>query len=155
MCPEDVSEQMQTLTDEERYRILRRLHATLSWVGVQIPDELDLGGDRIALRDLVDRFVFDDFIDEEERAEVLELIDKLEDKAAILEDELAEEDLTLEEAEKILQRAIGVLRAIDELKHLEDEDEWEDRHREIMEKVDDANRWREFTKRVYQRDEYH
>ncbi len=155
MCPEGVGGPRQTLTDDERYRIQRRLHATLSWVGVRIPDELDLGGDRVVLRDLVDRFVFDDYIDEEERAEVMDLIDKLEDKAEILEDALAEEDLTLEEAEKILHRAIGVLRAIDELKHLEDEDEWEDVHRQIMEKVDDANRWREFTKRVYQKDEYH
>ena len=155
MCPEGVGGPRQTLTDDERYRIQRRLHATLSWVGVRIPDELDLGGDRVALRDLVDRFVFDDYIDEEERAQVMDLLDKLEDKAEILQDALAEEDLTLEEAEKILHRAIGVLRAIDELKHLEDEDEWEDCHREIMEKVDDANRWREFTKRVYQKDEYH
>jgi hypothetical protein len=155
VCSDEVSEQRRTLTDDERYRILRRLHATLSWVGVRIPEELDLDGERVELRDLVDRFVFDDFIDDQERAEVLVLIDKLEDKAEILEEALEEEDLTLEEAEQILNRAIGVLRAIDELKHLEDEDEWEDRHREIMEKVDDANRWREFTKRVYQRDEYY
>jgi hypothetical protein len=48
-----------------------------------------------------------------------------------------------------------VLRAIDELEHLEDEDEWEDRHRELMERVDDAARWRDFSKRVYLRDEYY
>jgi hypothetical protein len=150
-----VTEQPRTLTSEERYRILARLHATLSWVGVRIPYELDLDGERVQLRDLVDRFVFDDFIDDEERAEVMVLIDKLEDKSEILEDALEEEDMTLEEAEQILNRAIGVLRAIDELEHLEDEDEWEDRHRDIMEKVDDANRWREFTKRVYKKDEYY
>jgi hypothetical protein len=155
VTPDIVSEQARTLTDEERYRILARLHATLSWVGVRIPDELDLDGERVQLRELVDRFVFDDFIDEEERAQVMALIDKLEDKSEILKDELEVEDLTLEEAEKILERAIGVLRAIDELEHLEDEDEWEDRHREIMEKVDDANRWRKFTKHVYKKDEYY
>lgn len=145
----------QHLTDEERHRILRRLHSTLSWVGVKIPDECEIDGERIKLRKLVDRFVFDDYIDEEERAEANRLIDKLEEKAEILEEALEVEDLTLEEAEEILKRAIGVLRAIDELRHLEDEDEWEDRHRAVMEEVDDADRWREFTKRVYHRDEYY
>jgi hypothetical protein len=144
-----------TLTTEERHRILRRLHSTLGWVGVRIPEELCLDGERVQLRDKVDRFVFDDHIDEDERKEVLALIDKLEDKAEILEDELEVEDLTLEEAERILNRAIGVLRAIDELQHLDDEDEWEDRHRDLMERVDDAKRWRDFTKRVYKKDEYY
>jgi len=146
---------MQVLTQDERRRILARLHATLSWVGVRIPDEVNLDGERVALRDKVDRFVFDDFIDEDERAEVLALIDKLEDRAEILVDELALEDLTLEEAERILQRAIGIIRAIDELRHLEDAEEWEDRRTQIMEKVDDANRWRDFTKRVYKKEEYY
>jgi len=145
----------QVLSDEERHRILFRLHSTLGWVGVRIPEECDLDGERVALRELVDRFVFDDHIDESERTEALALIDKLEDKSEILQEELEEEDLTLEEAEDILKRAIGVLRAIDELKHLEDAEEWEDRRRAVMEEVDDAQRWREFTKQVYHRDEYH
>jgi len=155
VCPEEAGADMQVLTQDERRRILARLHATLSWVGVRIPDEVNLDGERVALRDKVDRFVFDDFIDEDERAEVLALIDKLEDRAEILVDELALEDLTLEEAERILQRAIGIIRAIDELRHLEDAEEWEDRRTQIMEKVDDANRWRDFTKRVYKKEEYY
>ncbi len=149
------SEQRCCLTDEERRRILRRLHSFFGWVGVRIPEELDLDGERVQLRERVDRFVFDDHLDDEERAEVLDLIDKLEQKSEILEEELEVEEMTLEEAEAILRRAIGVLRAIDELKHLDDVDEWEDRHRELMERVDDAQRWRDFTKRVYSRDEYY
>ncbi|NIP36573.1 MAG: hypothetical protein GWN18_16555, partial [Thermoplasmata archaeon] len=111
--------------------------------------------ERVQLRERVDRFVFDDYIDDEERAEVLELIDKLEKKSAILEEELEVEQMTLEEAEALLRRAIGVMRAIDELKHLEDEEEWEDAHRQLMERVDDAQRWRDFTKRVYTKEEYY
>jgi hypothetical protein len=144
-----------TLSDQERRKILARLHATLSWVGVRIPEECNIDGERIRLRDLVDRFVFDDEIDDQERAEVEELTDKLEDRAGILVDELAYEDMTLEEAEKLLARTIGLLRAVDELKHLEDEDEWDKKRTKVMEQVDDAKRWHEFTKRVYQRDEYY
>lgn len=144
-----------TLTLEERRRILARLHNTLSWVGVRIPEECNIDGERIRLRDTVDRFVFDDQIDDAERAEVRDLVDKLEDRAEILEDELEDADMTREEAEALLARTIGLLRALDELKHLEDAEEWEDRRRAVMEEVDDANRWREFTKRVYHKDEYY
>jgi hypothetical protein len=143
------------LTDSERHRILRRLHAFFAWVGVRIPEELDMDGERVQLRERVDRFVFDDYIDDQERVEVMALIDKLESESEILEEELEEEDMTHEEAETLLRRAIGVLRAIDELKHLEDKDVWEDRRRQLMEKVDDAGRWRDFAKRVYYRDEYY
>jgi hypothetical protein len=144
-----------TLTDKERRKILSRLHAILSWVGVRIPEECNIDGERIMLRNRVDRFVFDDEIDDQERAEVQELIDKLEDRAEILVGELQYEDMTLEEAENLLARTIGLMRAVDELKHLEIEEEWEEKHSKVMEQVDDAKRWHEFTKRVYQKDEYY
>ena len=155
MEPEVERRQGGTLTDAERRKILKRLHATLSWVGVRIPEECMLDGERISLRDRVDRFVFDDFIDEDERAEVRDLIDKLEERGDILVEELEVEDMTMEEAETLLARTIGLFRAVDELKHLEDKDEWADRRTAIMEKVEDANRWREFTHKVYHTDEYY
>ena len=82
-------------------------------------------------------------------------MEKLEERAEDLEEELLVEDLTKEEAEAILRRTVGILRAIDELKNLEDDDEWEDRRAAIMEEVDDARRWHDFTKRVYKKDEYY
>ncbi len=124
-------------------------------MGVRIPEECNIDGERIRLRDLVDRFVFDDEIDDEERAEVQDLVAKLEDRAEILEEELEVEDMTLEEAEKLLARTSGLIRAVDELKHLEDEEEWVDKHSKVMAQVDDAKRWHEFTRRVYHRDEYY
>lgn len=143
------------LTEEERHRILARLHSTLAWVGERIPEEIEIDGRSFPLRDVVDRYVFDDEIDEKERALVDRLVRELEVRAETLEDELEEDDLTREEAEALLRRTIGLLRAIDELKHLEDDEEWEDRRRAVMEEVDDAKRWRNFTKRVYGRDEYY
>lgn len=143
------------LTDEERHRILRRLHSTLSWVGVRIPEEAELGGRHVKLRDMVDRYVFDDSIDEEERSQIDWLVERLEERIDLLEEELEEDDLCKEEAEALLRRTIGLLRAVDELSHLDDEEEWEDRRRQVMEEVDDARRWHEFTKRVYHKDEYY
>ncbi len=143
------------LTDEERRRILARLHSTLAWVGERIPEEVEIDGRRFQLSRVVKRLVFDDFIDEQEQACANWLIDKLEERADDLEDELLVEDLTRDEAEAILRRTVGILRAIDELKNLDDEAEWADRHQAMMEEVDDAQRWHEFTKRVFRKDEYH
>jgi hypothetical protein len=143
------------LTEEERQRILQRLHRALVWVGIRIPEEACLGGERVELKDLVDRFVFDDYIDEEERAEANALIDIIEDRAEILEEELEEKDLTLQEAEAIFKQFIGLLRAIDELAHLDDEEVWEDRRQNLLENVEEVKRWHDFAKKVYEKDEYH
>ena len=155
MCGEIGSVEGRQLSQEERRRILTRLHSALAWVGVRIPEEATLGGKRVELRDVVDKIVFDDFLDEQERQEVAWLIDKLEERADFLEERLEESKMTREQAEKLLGCTIGILRALDELKHLDDEEEWEDRRRAVMEEVDDAKRWSEFSKRVYKKDEYY
>jgi hypothetical protein len=103
----------------------------------------------------VDRFLFDDYLDEQERIEVRALVDQLEDRAEFLEEELEKRELTRQQAEELFSRVIGLMRAIDELQHLDDEDEWEDRHRSVMEEVEDIKRWQDFTKRVYKKDEYY
>jgi hypothetical protein len=145
------------LTDEERHRLLRRLHSALSWVGIRIPEKATIGGEVMELKDLVDRYVFDDFIDDEERQQVRALIHKIDAQADFLEDVLEERELTREEAEAILRHTIGLLRAIDELEHLEDgeDDRWEDQRSETQGAVEDAQRWNEFTKQVYKKDEYY
>jgi hypothetical protein len=152
---EATSEGGKRLTDEERHRILARLHATLAWVGERIPEEVVIDGRHLELSRVVKRFIFDDYIDEHEQACANWLIDKLEERADDLEEELLVGDLTRDEAEAILRRTVGILRAIDELKNLDDDDEWEDRHLAMMEEVDDVRRWQEFTKHVFGKDEYH
>ena len=78
MCGETGLAEGPQLSQEERRRILNRLHSALAWVGVRIPEEATLGGKCIELRDIIDKIVFDDFLDEQERQEVAWLIDKLE-----------------------------------------------------------------------------
>ena len=155
MCRETGPVEGRQLSQEERRRILTRLHSALAWVGVRIPERATLGGKRVELRDIVDKIVFDDFLDEQERQEVAWLIDKLEERADFLEERLEESEMTREQAERLLACTIGILRALDELKHLDDEEQWEDQRRAVMEEVDDVKRWGEFAKRVFQKDEYH
>ncbi len=143
------------LTDAERARILARLHMNLSWVGVKVPDAIEVDGRQVPLRSTMERFLFDDHLDEEERAAAGWLQRSLERRASELEREIAHDDMSRQQAEELLQRTIGILRAIESLKGLSDRTEFEYRRKAVMQEVDDAQRWRKFAKVVYDRDEYY
>jgi hypothetical protein len=143
------------LTEDERRRILARLRSNLAWVGVRLPEHIQVDGRTIPLRSTMDRFLFDDHIDDEEREAARWLQLSLEHRAKELEEELAHDEMSSRQAEELLDRTIGILRAIDELKGLEDPAEYELKRRSVMEEVDDAERWRKFAKTVYGRDEYY
>jgi hypothetical protein len=143
------------LTEAERARILARLHMNLSWVGVKVPETIEVDGRQVPLRSTMDRFIFDDHLDEEELAAARWLQRSLERRARELESELAHDELSLSQAEELLERTIGILRAVEELKALRDGAEFEHRRAEVMQEIDDAQRWRKFAKQVYDRDEYY
>ena len=79
----------------------------------------------------------------------------IEDRADFLEDELVAREMTRAEAEELFKQAMGLLRAVDELEHLEDEEEFELRRRYVLDQVADMKRWDKFTKKVYGKDEYY
>jgi len=142
------------LTEDERRRVLERLHSNLAWVGVRIPEDVTIGGKRVPLRSTVERLIFAKELSEEERASADWLMRSLEKRAAGLESELAHDRLTRREAEELLRRTVGILRAIEGLRSLEDKDAWEHQRKAVMSEVDDARRWKKFTEQVYGRDEY-
>jgi len=143
------------LTEEERRRVLDRLHSNLAWVGVRIPEDVTIGGRRVPLRSTVERLIFAKELTDEERASADWLMRSLEKRAAGLESELAHDRLTRREAEELLLRTVGILRAIEGLRSLGDKDAWEHQRNAVMAEVDDARRWKRFTEQVYARDEYH
>lgn len=152
---EDACAPEMCLTEDERRRILARLRSNLAWVGVRLPEHIEVDGRRIPLRSTMERFLFDDHIDDEEREAARWLQRSLEHRAKELEEDLAHDKMSLRQAEELLNRTVGILRAIDELKGLEDPEEYELKRRSVMEEVDDAERWRKFAKTVYGRDEYY
>jgi Family of unknown function (DUF5788) len=143
------------LTEDERRRVLERLHSNLAWVGVRIPEDVTIAGKRVPLRSTVERLIFAKQLTDEERASAEWLMRSLEKRAAGLESELAHDRLTRREAEELLQRTVGILRAIEGLRSLGDKDTWEHQRKAVMAEVDDARRWKKFTEQVYGRDEYH
>jgi len=143
------------LSEAERARILARLHMNLSWVGVKVPETIEVDGRQMPLRSTLDRYIFDDHLDEEELAAAKWLQRSLERRARELEKELAHDEMSRAQAEELMQSTIGILRAVEELKGLRDGAEFEHRRAEVMQEVDDAVRWRRFAKRVYDRDEYY
>lgn len=143
------------LSEEERRRVLERLHSNLAWVGVRIPDDVTIGGKKVPLRSTVERLIFAKELTDEERASAEWLMRSLEKRAAGLESELAHDRLTRREAEELLRRTVGILRAIEGLRSLGDKDKWEHQRKAVMAEVDDARRWKRFTEQVYGRDEYH
>ncbi len=142
------------LTEEERRRILARLHSNLAWVGVRIPETVEVGGKRVPLRSTIERLIFAQDLSEEEQSNAQWLMRSLQQRSRELEERLEHDRLSRASADELLERTVGILRAIEELKSLEDPDEWEDRRKAVMDEVDDARRWKRFTKGVYDKDEY-
>jgi len=143
------------LTEAERARILERLRMNLSWVGVKVPETIEVDGRQVPLRSTLARYIFEEHLGEEELAAAGWLQRSLERRARELEGTLAHDDLSRAQAEELLQRTIGILRAVEELKGLRDGKEFEHRRAEVMQEVDDAQRWRKFAKQVYDREEYY
>ncbi len=112
------------ISPEEREHFLFGLHRYLVWVGEKIPDEVEVNGEIIKLRELIWRCIHKKQLSELEKKHILELVRILETKEEHDEEVLRKANLTHEEA-----------------KRLYDEDE-------IRKKVDDARRWIGFLRNI-------
>jgi hypothetical protein len=135
------------LTQDERGRILTRIHSTLYWVGQFIPDEYEIDGQKIRLRDTIMRFIMDDDVTEEERASALALADRLQEEARRLESLIKSQDISIGNAHVLLDDVCGLLRAVDDLRNLDKEQADYSKHA-LMEKVSDEKRWMQFVKKI-------
>jgi hypothetical protein len=135
------------LTPEERKKILARIHSLLFWVGENVPDTEELDGQKVPLRDVVFRFITEEQPSEDTVRSAHELARSLESKARLLENDLRLEPMEKETAHQVMHEALGLLRAVDELRDLKLE-ERNVRARELMSKVSDEKRWLSFVKKV-------
>lgn len=135
------------LTPEERNRILSRFHSLLFWVGENVPDTEELDGQKVPLRDVVFRFITEEQPGEDTVRSAHELARSLESKARSLEKDLRLEPMERETAYRVMHEALGLLRAVDELRDLKLE-ERNVRARELMSKVSDEKRWLSFLQKV-------
>src|SRR5512145_2966650 len=96
------------LTEEDRKKILGRLHSLLYWLGKFIPEEELLQGESVPLREVIFRFIMKENPSAEEVQGAMDLAYVLEEKARQLERQLEVEELTKGEAHKLLHETAGL-----------------------------------------------
>lgn len=139
--------EMDCLTPEERERILSRFHPLLFWVGENVPDAEELDGRNLPLRDVVFRFITEQQPDEDTVRNAHMLARSLESKARSLERDLRLEPMERETAYRVMHEALGLLRAVDELRDIKLDDR-DLKARELMSKVSDEKRWLSFLQKI-------
>ena len=131
---------MEKLSVSEREKLLHGLHGYLAWIGAKIPDVFEIDGTAIPLHEVVWRLVNKKELTEAETTGIESLIRALEEAEVYDETALAKEAVTREEAEDLYKEAAGLLRAIMDLKGIEngahpDEDV---RRKLLQKKISDA-----------------
>ena len=110
---------MEKLSISEREKLLHGLHGYMAWVGAEIPDIFEIDGTEIPLHEVVWRLINKKELTEAETAGIESLIRALEEKEVYDETALARKTITREEAEDLYNEASGLLRAIMDLKRIE------------------------------------
>ncbi|HUT28009.1 MAG TPA: DUF5788 family protein [Methanomassiliicoccales archaeon] len=135
------------LTPEERGKILSHFHSLLFWVGEFVPELEELEGQEVPLRDVVFQFITEHSPSEATIKGAHELATLLDKKAKSLEKDLATKDMGKLRAYEVMHEALGLLRAVDELRSVKAEE----RHvkaKALLAKVSDERRWLDFVKKI-------
>ena len=133
------------LSEEDRRRIMARIHSLLFWLGKFIPEEELLEGQRIPLREIVFNFISKAEPSEEEVEDVMSLAEALQRKAKALEQELNYKQMSKGEAHMLLDEICGLLRAVDEIRHAK-VGEANVKAMALMKRVADEKRWLHFVR---------
>ncbi len=135
------------LTEEDRRKILSRLHSLLFWLGKLIPEEELLDGERIPLREVIFRFVMNEKPSPEEVQGAMALAEALEAKARKLEKGLQVDNLTRGQAHMILDEISGLLRGVDDIRKAKGTN-GPIMAKAVMNRVQDERRWLSFVKKI-------
>ncbi|MBP1908030.1 DUF5788 family protein [Methanolobus bombayensis] len=137
-----------TLSEWERKQLLAALHARLFWVGEEVPYSIDIKGKKCKLHELVWSLINKDKLTDEDIKHIDTYVSYLREKEQEDENKLKTATLTKEEAKALFNETGGLLRAIMDLKDIEDgtAKEKEKEFREIFskERVAEARRWLQF-----------
>ncbi|MEZ5334721.1 MAG: DUF5788 family protein [Methanolobus sp.] len=138
------------LSEWERKQLLASLHARLFWVGEEIPYSVDIKGKKCKLHSIVWDLINKSKLTDEDIRHIDTYISYLQEKEAEDELELKTEKLTKKEAKALFNETAGLLRAIMDLKEIEDgtAKEKEQKFHETFsrERVEEARKWLSFLK---------
>ncbi|UGV40991.1 methyl-accepting chemotaxis protein [Methanococcoides orientis] len=110
----------QLITKNQRAKLLARLHRHLFWCGERIPDEVEIEGKMIPLHEIIWKLINKPKLTGEDRVYIDHFIVALRKKARSCENYLEKTDLTLEQAKDVFDKTAGLLRAIMDLKDIEE-----------------------------------
>jgi len=132
------------LTEDERRRIIKRLHSMLSWVGSSIPEKEVIRGRHVDLRKMIIELISKPELTREDIEKAGVLARGIAERERYLEDVIIHGDITEEEALQLLEEARGLLRAMEELKNIQEMNKAIEVKETILKKVDDEKRWKGF-----------
>lgn len=138
------------LSRDERHHMLFELHRYLAWVGEPLPETITIEGQEIKLHDLIWKLIQKGTLTQPERGCVKWLIGRLEQREKKDEETLETGILTRGEAEYLHDEAAGLLRAIMDLRDLEDGSikQADFKKLNITDRVEDARRWVKYMKKI-------
>jgi hypothetical protein len=141
------------ITEEERKELLSALHCRLFWVGQQIPDHIEFDGKNYPLHNYVWELIQKDKLTDEDKSRIDKCIEKISAKEKKDEKDLEDKPLTHENAQALYHETAGLLRAIVDLKEIEDGTLKEDikhfQEQFASQRLKDAKLWLEFIKKAY------
>ena len=108
------------ITKREHEKLLSSLHKYLFWVGEQIPQKIEIDGDQVHLHEFVWEMVNKPQLSDDDKKQINYCIAHISKKEEEYEKDLGESDLTQEDAKKLFSQTAGLLRALMDLKELEE-----------------------------------
>ncbi len=136
------------LTEDERRRIIKRLHMMLSWVGSTIPEKEVIQGKSLDLRKIISEFISKPEITKADIQRARLLARGISEREHFLEEVIIHGDISEEEALLLLEEAKGLLRAMEELENIQDRAKAIKAKETILKRVDDEKRWQQFVDKV-------
>jgi predicted Zn-dependent peptidase len=133
----------------QRKQLLERVGRESATVGADIPDEIEIQGERIDLRSFVFEIKRRDTIPEGERERVERAKRNLRRERIERLERIEENRVSFEEGEKLARNIIGIDRALDALEQLRPADL--EREAKLQE-AQDQKRWMNFLKQALGRD---
>lgn len=140
------------ITEWERKQLLSELHTRLFWVGEKIPYFVEINGKKCKLHERIWDLINQKTISEDEKKQIEIGIDLLRDIVKTKELELQTKELTVKEANDLANEAAGLLRAIMDLREIEDgisiqkQKEFHDTF--STQRTEEIRRWLDFLKSV-------
>ncbi|MBE0518143.1 MAG: hypothetical protein IH630_02815 [Thermoplasmata archaeon] len=143
-----LSDGRQMLSEEERHKMISTIHSMVFWVGVLVPEYEVVGDQEIELRDIVYDLSTKNDLTLEDIARIDNLFGLIKTRERELEHKLAHDPMTLDAAKALMDEIRGLLRAMDDLRFAETDDHVEVGKAEVLSRVKDAQRWKNFVDQI-------